>query len=594
MEKNNLTEYLKTAFEYKNNGDYKKSIDYFYKALAVDNESFEIMSELALLYTKLCRYDRAVSFYEQILQKEPENDFVKFEFAKLLLTINEENKAENILSSLFDKGFELDKTAKELFSIYFNQQNYEKIITCYNKYSNSIKNSEALYYTACAYSKTGKEEIAENFYEKSYQNDEKNILAGVKVADCLFKNNHTEEAECIALKLLKYGENAEIFYLLAETAYFKSDIDSAMKYYSYAIKINPQNSLYFFKLAIVFSLKGFFKEAEECFAKAIDIEPSNQTYNYALAYLYYMNKEKELSEKQTDYVLSLNPGNPQALSLKMLILIEKQEMIGAGKILDILSTANVENDFSYYVQAVYYSKLNLWKNAIEAINKAININDHSLEYKYQLAESYYMLENYDKAEAICDEITTINSKYIQAYILNSKIKLQIGKYDLSEIYVNKTLELDKNINEAYSVLGDISFLKQNYEDAIKNYKIAVSIKPNEEEYYAKIANCCYLAGSYKDAYFYYKEASNFDITNASYRYYMAKCSEFLGDTENAASNFSVMKRLAPKNIEFISEYTNFLYNNKKKKTAISIIKIMIKNAQPSEKAQLELLLESYK
>jgi tetratricopeptide (TPR) repeat protein len=74
MNTNNLTEFLKTAFEYKNNGDYKNSIDYFYKALAIDNESSEIMSELALLYTKLNQYDRALSFYEQILSRNPNNN----------------------------------------------------------------------------------------------------------------------------------------------------------------------------------------------------------------------------------------------------------------------------------------------------------------------------------------------------------------------------------------------------------------------------------------------------------------------------------------------------------------------------------------
>ena len=50
MAMNDLKEYLKSAFEYKNNAEYKKSIDYFYKALAIDNESSEIMAELAFLY----------------------------------------------------------------------------------------------------------------------------------------------------------------------------------------------------------------------------------------------------------------------------------------------------------------------------------------------------------------------------------------------------------------------------------------------------------------------------------------------------------------------------------------------------------------
>ena len=48
-----LTDYIKKAFEYKENGDYKSAIDYFYKALALENDSSEILKELAFLYSLL-------------------------------------------------------------------------------------------------------------------------------------------------------------------------------------------------------------------------------------------------------------------------------------------------------------------------------------------------------------------------------------------------------------------------------------------------------------------------------------------------------------------------------------------------------------
>ena len=70
----NITDYLKKAFEYKNESDWENAIDYFYKALAIDNNSVEIISELAYIYNKLCKYDRASNLYEQILSIDPENN----------------------------------------------------------------------------------------------------------------------------------------------------------------------------------------------------------------------------------------------------------------------------------------------------------------------------------------------------------------------------------------------------------------------------------------------------------------------------------------------------------------------------------------
>ena len=80
----NITQYLKTAFEYKNNGSYKEAIDFFYKALALDNESNEILCELAHLYEKLYQNERAIELYEQILQKSPNDNSVKFDYDVVL------------------------------------------------------------------------------------------------------------------------------------------------------------------------------------------------------------------------------------------------------------------------------------------------------------------------------------------------------------------------------------------------------------------------------------------------------------------------------------------------------------------------------
>ena len=580
-----LKEYLKKAFEYKNNGDYKKSIDYFYKALTIDNESSEIMLELAYLYSKLCQYDRAVSFYEQIIAQNPNNHFAKFRFALLLKSIKEYDRSEKLLLSLYEIQYETILVAIELFNLFEIRNDFEKIILYFNKFSNKLNNSIIFYYVALAYSKIGRKDIAEEFYNKSFQIDEKNILSGVNVAKFLFEKGHIEEAESLCLKLLKYKEDSEIFYILAEIFYMKSDVDEAIKYYSYAIKANSLNPVYYFKLGIVFSLKGFFKEAEESYCKAISIEPENTTYNYALAYMYYMNKKMDLSERLVDYILTIEPDNNQALSLKVLLLINRNEIVLAGKLIDDIDFQNTKDDFLYYVQAVYFAKLNVWEKAINSILEAISLNSESIEYKYQLASYSYNLGNYEKASDICQSIISQNPKYIQVYILMSRIEFKKKNYEQVKQNIGQVLLLDRNIPEAYSILAEVYFIQKDYDKSIENYKIAVSINPRVEEYYAKIAQCYYILENYKDAYVYYKEACEFDISNADYRYYMAKCSINNNDEENALSNFSLMKRLAPANIKNITEYADYVASKGKISRAVSILNSLVKELNNTEEKE---------
>ena len=219
MNMSNISQYLKTAFEYKNSGNYKEAIDYFYKALALDNDSLEIICELAFLYGKLCQYDRAVSLYEQFLQKNPDDNSVKYNYAMLCKQIKNYVKAEKILIELFEKGYDINRVAGELFEIFLKNKEYEKIISYYIRKTNVLNTSLNLYYIGLAYLKTGKRNIAEELFKKSFELDKNNIESGIIIVEMLFEQELYSEAEELILQLLKLSENDRLFYILSKLIY---------------------------------------------------------------------------------------------------------------------------------------------------------------------------------------------------------------------------------------------------------------------------------------------------------------------------------------------------------------------------------------
>ena len=594
MAVNELTEYLKTAFEYKRQGEYKKSIDYFYKSLAIDSDSIEIMKELAALYTDLCQYERAVGFYEQILAKDNSDKYAQFKYAKLLQLKKNYNKSKEIFSKLFIDEYEIEKTSISLFELLIYLNEYEDLIKLYNVHANKLKDSKILYYVALAYDKQGNKQFANKYFQKSYEADNKNISSGVEIVRNYIREDNFDEAEKIAIKLLDFGEDDELYYMLGEIAYYKQNIDLAINYYCLATKINPNISEYYFKIALTFSLKGYYTEAEEAYIKAITIEPNNIQYNYAIAYMYYTNKQFDLSEKSLDYILEINPDDVDSLALKTLILLNKGEAISGKNIINKLKALPNKSDFTYYALSVYYNNIEMWDLAIEYIENAISINKNSLEYKYILASLYYVTGNNDKASAICKQIIEINSKYIPAYILLAKLNKSEKDIHSALKNIDIVMELDNNVSEAYNIRADIYKETKKVDKAIENYKIALSLNPKLEENYEKIAECYYKLNKYNEAYYYYKEATNLDISNAKYRYYMAKCSIYINDKDNAISNFSIMKRLMPDNIEYIKDYSNYLYSIGEKRKAKQILSALIKNVDKKDKSELQQLLKTYK
>ena len=136
---NDINEYLKKAFEYKNSNDNKKAIDFFYKALAIDNGSVEIMFELAQMYSGLCKYDRALSFYEQILSIDKDNYKAIYYSAIMYRKMNNDVQSVKLLKKLAKTDYDKEQIAEELFSIYLKQNSYNEIIQDYHSYFSLVK-----------------------------------------------------------------------------------------------------------------------------------------------------------------------------------------------------------------------------------------------------------------------------------------------------------------------------------------------------------------------------------------------------------------------------------------------------------------------
>lgn len=567
-----VTEYIKKAFEYKASGNYKQAIELFYKALTLDSESSEIMSEIAGLYFKINNTDRAIEYYEQALLSDPFNVNIKYNLALVYKYIGNMDKAINLLDSVYAKNPKLEYIIDLIHSLYLEGR-FEEAISLYNKSAYKDSQSDILhYYVGLSSFSLGNQDLAEEFYKKSLHHNPNNQDVKFSLAELLFEKKLYDEAEKLLLNVLETKICSKAYYLLGEINFAKNQLDKAINYFSIAANIEFKNPVYFYELATVYSLKGFFKEAEETFQKAIKLSPNNLLYNYALAYLYYNSGEKPKAKQKLSYILSINPHHIDALVLKALMASDEDDVMSANKIIDEVLESTSTNDFAFYVKSILYKKLSWWEKAIETIEKALSLKPASLEYLSELAFYYYEAKFYGDTKKICKKIIDIDNKYLFAYIMLGKVYVITKDYKNALKYLDAAIEYDKNSHEAYYLKAKVLKESDLKGTAIDTAKIAVSLSPDKLEYYEFIAQCNYELRNYKDAYFYYKEASDIDILNVNYKYYMAKCSQMLKDNNNAMTYFSVAKRLDPSNMFVAKEYADFLCSINRHKMALDILK----------------------
>ena len=594
MASENITDYIKEAFDAKENGDYKVAIDYFYKALAIDCESSEILLELAELYVLLFQNERAIDLYEQILSKHPDKLSAKYSYASLLKKIKNFDKALLYFQELLNQKYDIVNVATKIIDIHFYNEQYQNLIDVYTNNALVLKNSSLLYKVGFSYKKLGKDIPSLEYFKQSFDLDNENIDSGIEIIDNYLKLGNYEDAEVLAKRLIAKSENDKIFSALGDVSYAKNDFNSAIKNYSYALKLNDKESSYFYKLALIYSEKGFFSEAEECLCSAVELEPLNTFYFYSLAYLYYLNFKYEMADRVLDTIFLNNDNDVNAITLKIILLLQKDQVTKASDFVSKIDLNSKLDDFTCYALALFYSKKSMYEKAIFYINKALEQNPDSLEYNCELAIYYFNTGKIDLAENICDEIISKNDKYIPAYLLKMDILAKKKDYDNVFSIAKKIINLDKNCVQAYSILGQIYFDKNDFDKALEHFKIAVSIQPQNQKHYEMIGECYFEFKMYEDAYYYFKEASEFDLFNSKNFYMMAKCAIEMNNKDKALAHFSVMKRLSPKNVEYIKEYAQYLSSIGNKKAAVEVVNSTIKHFDGEIKKELKDFLKKIK
>lgn len=287
---------IEEAFILKSKGFYKHAIEALYKALEYDNTSSELFLEIADSYYQMGEVERAVSYIEQILEK----DSMHIPSLELLKQI------------FLDKNalLEATKTAENIYSISQNLEDFIVILKLLNKqkkynevieYNIQSEDAEIFAEKAIAYLFTNNLEQAENLIDKALTlrpNCPEFLLTKGKI---LFKKGEEELTAEILKKISIDKNNSDMLNFAGLVEQQNGNYKKSVEYFLNAINLSPQNDEYYYNCA-----STYFKMNENALAKkyynlAISLKPDNPSYHIALANLYYSEKQFKRALEELEY-----------------------------------------------------------------------------------------------------------------------------------------------------------------------------------------------------------------------------------------------------------------------------------------------------
>lgn len=568
MQNKEILDYIKKSFELKNQGYYKPAVEMLYKALCIESDNIEILSQLAHLYKLMDNLPRAIYYIEKVLEIN-ENHLDSLFLLKDIYEIqNELRLAEKIV----DKICELQPISKNLaekIKILNQLKEFDKIKDLEN--SNIELNDEILFELASSYFSNNDFNKAEELLKNAYQKNNKNQNVLYLLGKIYYINKNFEDSKQIFSELEKISPSAQAYNYLGLLSLNNQNYTIAVSNFKKAYEMENNNAEYSYNLASAYFLQGWFDEALKYFTLAISYEPNNIDYHYALAYFYYQNKDYKKASFEINFINELDKNHELSKVLKALILAKEGDILTAKSNLENLVTSNPQDDFAASSLAKIYKELSLYDLAQPHIKNALEINPNSLDYLSELAEIYIEQNKYNEARELIEKILKLNDKYIYAYLLSAMISLMNDDYEQVFDIAQNIIDLDSNNPKGYYYNALALFEQGDINFAIESLKKSISLDLNNDILYLKMSEFYQELGDFKNAYQWAKEAVEINPQSYKNNWLCAKLASVLHDENNSIKYFSKAYLLAQYDKDLITDYANYLISIGKQKQANTIL-----------------------
>ncbi|MFK8039641.1 MAG: tetratricopeptide repeat protein [Crocinitomicaceae bacterium] len=330
LEPDNAEVYITIASIFSQLRDHPKAIKYFEKAIEIeringdfDQESHEILLDLALEYENNNDFLGAIKVLEQILELAPDNESAIYEIAFCYERIGDFDKCISYYERYIDDHPYSFTAWYNLGNIYFLKKNIEKALWAYD-YSIIINEN-----FSSAYFNMGNTFMQIDDFDQAIKSYRK----------CLEIDKEDDLALCY----------------LGEALERKGELEDALKHYKLAIKYNPELADAYIGIGIVKDLMGKTSQAISYFQKAIQIQPQNDNYHHVLGEALFKLDRFAEAELELEKALQLNPKSADTVEL----LAKIKYSYNVIEAIDFLSQSELKESLS--ISAAMYKVKLLWE-----------------------------------------------------------------------------------------------------------------------------------------------------------------------------------------------------------------------------------------
>lgn len=468
--------YLATMYDDINNVE-KAEIAYR-KVISLREEYVDAHKQLAILYLKHRKTDKALPYAEQTVKLDP----LDYQGYYLLGTIATAKKDFETAVVNYEKAIALNQSSASIFNslgaAYFATNRLDEALKAFNNALLLDETNPTTHYHMgnIAQIKKSYNEAFKHF-QIAYNNEPSPLnlsalaycaLKAEKYDDALTlyktlciihpeKQNFQYNLACVYLALKNYKDaitilkklvmmnpkSAAMAEKLAEVFVAVGQVEDAKLVYELLIRKGKVTAEVYYRYALICRQSNDMDKAIKIFKKVIELDPKNAVAHKDLGVIYLIQRLFDYAQDEFEIALKLVPEDLNINFEFANFLYATGDYIAAKALFERIRDKMSDNSPFYFYQGLNYLALNELENALIAFEKSYQIEPNDLN-KYHLARTNFHLENYNTCIDMLNELDTLD---VDALNLMALAFYETKKYEKAIDTYKKILEkFNENMN----------------------------------------------------------------------------------------------------------------------------------------------------
>lgn len=425
---------------------------------------------------------------------------------------------------------------------------------------------------------------AQAIYKTAYELNNRNGMAAMKAAQCLWKLSLSSEA----IKWMNIAIKADpmlirAYTLLADYYSVRFDFTSAgrvlekanrmskrnydvmrgyallelrrnnpsgaITYCQRALKLNSGDSDSYTLLAKAQMLAGDFKSAHGSAARAIELEATSVEGQIVYAKALASVQGVDVAVNYLNRIVERFPDNFEYRQGLGEILLNDERFMDAERELRYVIRLSRKPKKAYLMLAEALAKQEKYNLAQESLLRAAAIDPSDPEALFRAGSLYIEIKNPEQARAQLQRVLRVNPNYPRVHYSLGRAALMMGdaKGALEESMLER--RQNPNLSDAYILAAEAYTAMKQYSMCAGEYQKALKLQPGSQSIYINIAKCYRLMGNHEVALKMLKYATNIDNSNAELYKELGSLYEKQGYREEATTSYERYFILKPNAVD---------------------------------------------